>query len=237
MINIIYHDFIKNILTTRGRFECGNEYHERHHIVPKCLGGTDEKDNLIDLYAKEHFIAHKLIANENPNNSRLVLAYCIMAFTKNKDQIRYELTPEEYEEARIALSKTRKELYKDKRNHPSYGKHISEDRKIMIGRTNKGNKYCVGRKVRKETREKISKANKNPSKETREKMSKARNGKNLRSDNPNSKSVVRIYDGKVYKCMKDAAIENDINYSTFKGLVNKRKKFMYYKDWIKLEKL
>lgn len=53
-----YDNFIQNILLERGRFNCGNEYHERHHILPKCLGGTDDKENLIDLYAKEHFIAH-----------------------------------------------------------------------------------------------------------------------------------------------------------------------------------
>lgn len=30
-----YNDFITNILNTRGRFECKNEYHERHHILYK----------------------------------------------------------------------------------------------------------------------------------------------------------------------------------------------------------
>ena len=78
-----YNEFIHNILETRGRFACGNEYHERHHIIPKCLGGLDEKDNLIDLFAKEHFIAHKMLAEENPENDGLVFAWCCMAFAKN----------------------------------------------------------------------------------------------------------------------------------------------------------
>lgn len=72
MIKITYQNFINNILNTRGRFNCGKEYHERHHIIPKCLNGTNDKNNLIDLYAKEHFIAHKLLALENPNNIKLV---------------------------------------------------------------------------------------------------------------------------------------------------------------------
>lgn len=38
-----YEEFINNILETRGRFACGDEYHERHHIVPKCMGGTNEE--------------------------------------------------------------------------------------------------------------------------------------------------------------------------------------------------
>lgn len=54
-----YIEFINNILDTRGRFSCGDEYHERHHITPRCMGGTDDNDNLIDLFAREHFEAHK----------------------------------------------------------------------------------------------------------------------------------------------------------------------------------
>ena len=99
-----YADFISNILETRGRFACGNEYHERHHIVPKCLGGLDEKDNLIDLFANEHFIAHKLLAQENPEKTGLIYAWSCMAFVKGSNQERYELTAEEYEEVRKAIS-------------------------------------------------------------------------------------------------------------------------------------
>lgn len=103
-----YTQFIQNILDTRGRFECGNEYHERHHIVPKCMGGVDEEENLIDLFAREHFIAHKLLVKENPNNDSLVYAWSCMAFPNSVVQDRYELTSEEYEEVRKALSEARK---------------------------------------------------------------------------------------------------------------------------------
>ena len=140
-----YKDFIQNILDTRGRFNCDDEYCERHHIQPKCLGGNDNKENLIDLYAKEHFIAHQLLARENPNEIKLIQAYNIMAFTRNKNQIRYELSPEEYEEARKMISKAMREKYKDPSQHPCYGTHISEERKAIISKANKGNKYCVGR--------------------------------------------------------------------------------------------
>ena len=90
-----YKDFIQNILDSRGRFGCNEEYHERHHIVPKCLGGSNDKENLIDLYAREHFIAHQLLAKENPQELKLVQAYNIMAFTHTDKQNRYEATPEE----------------------------------------------------------------------------------------------------------------------------------------------
>lgn len=63
MEKLTYKEFIDNILETRGRFACGDEYHERHHIVPKCIGGGNEELNLIDLYAREHFIC---LCQEHP---------------------------------------------------------------------------------------------------------------------------------------------------------------------------
>lgn len=120
-----YNEFIQNILDTRGRFNCGNEYHERHHITPKCMGGKNEEENLIDLYAREHFIAHKLLADENPDNAHLSYAYGCMAWVKKDGQKRYELTPEEYEEAKIAFSKANSVIVKERmsipENNPFYG--------------------------------------------------------------------------------------------------------------------
>lgn len=231
-----YNDFIKNILKTRGRFNCGTEYHERHHIIPKCIGGTDDKNNLIDLYAKEHFIAHKLLAKENPNNLSLIQAYNIMAFTNNKNQNRYELSPDEYEEVRKAYSQALKEKYKDKTKHPCYGTHLSEERKKKIGEINKNNKYCVGRVVSQETREKIGNANRNPSQETRKKMSESQKKRNLNGGkNPRARKIIRLSDLKVYDCIKDAANENNINYSTLKTRIKKNKDFMYYDLYIDKE--
>ena len=43
-----YDEFIQDIISKRGQFGIPEgEYKERHHIVPKCLGGSNEKDNLI----------------------------------------------------------------------------------------------------------------------------------------------------------------------------------------------
>lgn len=98
-----YDKFIQNILETRGRFNCGDTYHERHHIVPKCMGGTNVEENLIDLFAKEHFEAHRLLALENPENNALVYAWSCMAFLNNDRQKRYAISPEEYEEMKILL--------------------------------------------------------------------------------------------------------------------------------------
>lgn len=113
-----YIEFINNILDVRGRFACGDEYHERHHIVPKCMGGTNDEYNLIDLFAREHFEAHKLLALENPNDRKLQLAYICMSFVKNNRERRYQLNEYEYEQARIACS-----IACSGENNPFYDNH------------------------------------------------------------------------------------------------------------------
>jgi len=49
-------------------------YSERHHITPKCMGGTNDKENLVHLTAKEHFIIHKILVELYPNERGLVYA-------------------------------------------------------------------------------------------------------------------------------------------------------------------
>ena len=41
---------------------CPDGYVERHHILPRALGGSDDSSNLVALTAKEHFVAHVLLA-------------------------------------------------------------------------------------------------------------------------------------------------------------------------------
>lgn len=160
-----------------------------------------------------------------------------MAFVSNDHEERYELTPQEYEQARLALSNMLKRRYQNKENHPSYGTHLTEERKRKIGEVNKGNQYCVGREVSTETRKKIGDANRNPSPERRQRMSEVRKGKNLGASNPNAKPVIRLSDQKIYGCAKDAAADNNIVYSTFKAYVQKGKEFMYYNEWLKQNNL
>lgn len=62
-------------------------YSESHHIVPKCMGGTDDKDNLILLTAREHFIAHLLLMKIHPESYGLVKAVNMMCMAgENQDR-------------------------------------------------------------------------------------------------------------------------------------------------------
>ena len=138
-MDLTYKQFIDNILQTRGRFNCGEEYHERHHILPKCIGGTDDEENLIDLFAREHYIAHKLLALENPENYSLQFAWNMMSHCFNsKNNIREEINEEQYEilrkNFREACSKVNKgkiltEAHKNKISKANKGKIVSEETK------------------------------------------------------------------------------------------------------------
>lgn len=172
MSGISYKSFIQNILDTRGRFACGEEYHERHHIIPKCLGGTNNEDNLIDLFAKEHFIAHKLLAQENPENQSLIYAWHMMSTVRNSERL--EISPEEYEEARIAFVESI-----TGENNPFYGKNISDEHKQKISEANKGKIFSLEHcKKLSESHTGVNNPNygKSPSEETRIKLSNSNKG-------------------------------------------------------------
>ena len=55
------------------------EYYECHHIVPKCLGGSNDQKNLVNLTAREHFVAHLCLVKIYPGNGSLVRAAVMMA--------------------------------------------------------------------------------------------------------------------------------------------------------------
>jgi hypothetical protein len=55
---------------------------ERHHIVPKCLGGSDETENLVNLTLEEHYVAHQLLTKIHPSNFKLAYAATMMANTR-----------------------------------------------------------------------------------------------------------------------------------------------------------
>lgn len=57
-------------------------YTERHHIIPRSLGGSDDEDNLVDLTAKQHFICHLLLTKMFEVGSfeyyKMIHAFCMM---------------------------------------------------------------------------------------------------------------------------------------------------------------
>lgn len=131
-----YKEFISNILDSRGRYILNEEYKERHHVLPRCCGGTDEENNLIDLFAEEHYEAHRLLAIENPDNYHLQYAWTMMAFTRNEAQI---VSAEDYANAKKQLAKLNSELFR--------GRTYSEETHEKMRKAAIGNKRRKGTKT------------------------------------------------------------------------------------------
>lgn len=137
-----YKEYIQNILDSRGRFNAPeNEYKERHHIIPKCMDGTNDKSNLIDLFAREHYEAHRLLALENPENQSLQYAWLSMGFlTPPHTQGRYKVTAEEYEQLKL-LDSQLASIRMTGSGNPMYGKTHSKETRKKIGAKSKGRKF------------------------------------------------------------------------------------------------
>lgn len=54
-------------------------YTEKHHILPRSLGGSDVEDNLVVLTAKEHFVAHLLLSKMFSGVSRIKMVTALRA--------------------------------------------------------------------------------------------------------------------------------------------------------------
>lgn len=54
-------------------------YRERHHILPKCMGGGNEASNIVELTAEEHYVAHQLLVKMHPSVRGLAIAAFRMA--------------------------------------------------------------------------------------------------------------------------------------------------------------
>jgi hypothetical protein len=80
-------------------------YAETHHIIPRSLGGTDHKDNLVKLTAREHFICHLLLPKitEGAAYQKMIYAYTIMSGRKIYGARKYEFYRKEYAEINSIL--------------------------------------------------------------------------------------------------------------------------------------
>lgn len=123
----IYHQIV--VRAKNRILEC---YTEKHHIIPRCMGGSDDKENLVSLTAREHFVCHRLLVQIYPNNSKLKFALWAMCNMKSKRQSRYLPSSRVYESIKIEVIK----LISEKKK----GVKLSEEHKRKTSETLKGKK-------------------------------------------------------------------------------------------------
>lgn len=124
-------------------------YTERHHIIPRSLGGEDLDSNIVELTAREHFICHLLLTKmvTGTDRYRMMKASVMMITRVGPSQQRYKVTNRIYQmlkqsvdvpiEVRLKMGASQKNRFKDTAG-TFLGKHHSlETRKKMSASASK----------------------------------------------------------------------------------------------------
>lgn len=193
-----YYEIVNN---AKNRILASDVYTESHHIIPKSLGGSNSKNNLVKLTAKEHFVCHTLLVKMVPieYKKKMIYAFWRMANAagkryKPKSKI-YEIARKEFIQAQIghpgylkfqtiesrqrisnSMKQTLSELTPEEKiqrikNSCSSLESWSEERRLRIS------KSLTGKLVSNETRQKMSEAKRNMSNEQKLKCGDYNRGK------------------------------------------------------------
>lgn len=174
----IDHPFLTNkytkwyytIISTARKRHTNNCYVEYHHIIPECLfinrirkgpigswlGNPNDKNNLVYLTAKEHFICHLLLTkmSDGIQQHKMIKAAFKMCFSDNNQKRYTKITSRIYEYLRTQYSIVQCIARKGKP-----GRKHSDETKKKLSDINKGKKIGP------------------PSEETRNKLSAALTGR------------------------------------------------------------
>lgn len=118
-----------DILIERSRGRTLDGYVEKHHIIPRCLGGSDDDNNIAILTPEEHFLAHQLLVKIYPNSPPLVNAAIIMTTHHTRARANNKLFGWLRRQASVARKK-----WLTENGHPKgmLGKIHSEEKKKQI---------------------------------------------------------------------------------------------------------
>lgn len=155
-------------------------YYESHHIIPRCMGGSNKLENKVLLTGKEHFLAHRLLFKIFPDIIPIIKAYHAMFAHLQKRG--YKPSSRVYGEMRESYAKNVKFNYnwvgkkhsletRKKMSNSHKGKKMSEESKEKNRNKHLGKKMSTktklkissihkGKKMSEETKSKISITNK-----------------------------------------------------------------------------
>jgi hypothetical protein len=117
-----YKKHYKRLIETRlNRTPIKGEYYEKHHIIPKCWGGSNKKENIVKLTGREHYIAHWLLYRMRPHSEKVSLAFWMMSYPGSKYVERnYRISSRAYSEAKQAMADANRRLNTGRKVKPEY---------------------------------------------------------------------------------------------------------------------
>jgi hypothetical protein len=135
-----------NAITKRAQTRVIDGYVERHHIQPRSLGGTDDKDNLVDLTAREHFICHWLLTKMHTGEAKSKMIYALNGMKRsNEFAQRYEtaITSRVYENLKKEFSIVHSATMKG-RTPWNKGIPVTEEQRVKNRIAATGKKFSQG---------------------------------------------------------------------------------------------
>ena len=181
-------------------------YVEKHHILPKSMGGSDEKENLVYLTAREHFIAHFLLAKHYGENQW----YPVMMFKQGLNAHRNgtKINSYLYEASKKNHKKIHSEFMKEYSNRPENIKRSKKSsfkvkKEKRLQQIEKLKERYKNPEERKKISEKTKKAMQNP--EIRKKISEKAKER-LKCDEWECK----VHNARKVKCLETYQIYNSL---------------------------
>ena len=163
-------------ITSNAKQRITDGYTELHHIIPQSMGGSNDKENLVDLTAREHFICHWLLIKMTEGEDRSKMLYALNGMkAENRYQQRYhtKITARVYEKYRIEHAENHSKRMKGRKawnkGIPQTEEHKEKNRQAALQRAPKSEETI--------TKWKESRAGYTHSEETRQKQSLASKGK------------------------------------------------------------
>lgn len=148
-----YYDIVHN---AKSRTLPNDVYFEKHHIIPVSLGGSNNKENIVKLTAKEHYVCHHLLTKMTIGLQKRSMWFAFWRFINVKNTYRepyIKVTAITYSLVKEEIAKYSSELRKGTKASPELKKKFSELRT--------GNKNAMwGKKHKEESIRKIKEARK-----------------------------------------------------------------------------
>lgn len=93
-----YFSIIGNAISQM-RIKTKDNYYEKHHIIPKCnpFNGTNDKENIVLLTSKEHFICHLLLTKMCEGIKKYKMVWALHKITYGNSDLRKNYTSKSYE--------------------------------------------------------------------------------------------------------------------------------------------
>jgi hypothetical protein len=114
-----YHRWYYNIINNRLKHP-PTGYFEKHHIIPKCLGGTNDALNIVCLTAREHFICHILLVKITNGDDNKKMRRAVGMFKMATSRVHRKPTPKQYQ----TIRKLTAELPNSMNNPMTKSKHL-----------------------------------------------------------------------------------------------------------------